>query len=72
MLVWTRRIKDNNLLLNTETDSEFLILRSKLSQSFSVEGEKEYLKQFVWHLKEGILLFLALVFVSHFGTKFVK
>ena len=72
MLVWTGRIKDNNLLLNIEIDSEFLILRSKLNQSFRVERKKDYLKQFVQHLKVGILLFLVLVFVSHFGAKFIK
>ena len=31
ILLLTRRIKDNNLLLNTETDSEFL-MSSKLNQ----------------------------------------
>ena len=40
MLVRTGRIKDNNLLLNIENDSEFLILRSKLNQSFRVEVKK--------------------------------
>ena len=60
------------MLLNIEIDSEFLILRSKLNQSFRVDGKKEYLKQFVQQLKVGILLFLVLVFVSNFGTKFIK
>ena len=65
MIVWTGRIKDNNLLLKTETDSEFLKLRSKLNQSFRVEGKKEYLKQSVRQFKVGILLFLVLTFVSY-------
>ena len=65
-------MKDNNLLLNIEIDSEFLMLRSKLNKSFSVEGKKEYSKISVRQLKVGILLFLVLVFVSHFGTKFIK
>ena len=38
-------MKDNNLLLNNE--SEFLILISKENQSFKVEGKNEYLKQSV-------------------------
>ena len=41
MLVWTGRTKDNNLPLNIEIDSEFLILRSKLNQSFRVEERLE-------------------------------
>ena len=45
MLLWTGRIKGNNLLLNNEADSAFLMLRSKLKQSFRAEGKKEYLKQ---------------------------
>ena len=40
-------MKDNNLLLNSDIDSEFLILISKENQSFKVQGEKEYLKQSV-------------------------
>ena len=32
----TGKIKDNSLLLNNETDSTFLMLRSKLNQSFRV------------------------------------
>ena len=43
ILVWTGRIKDNNLLLKIEIDSEFLILRYKLNQSFGVEGRKRVL-----------------------------
>ena len=37
ILLWTGRLKDNNLLLNVEIDSEFLMLSSKLNQSFRVE-----------------------------------
>ena len=48
------------------------MLRSKLNQSFRVEGKKENLEQSVRQLKVGILLFLVLVFVSHFETKFIK
>ena len=33
-------MKDNNLLLNSDIDSEFLILISKENQSFKVEGGK--------------------------------
>ena len=72
MLVWTGRIKNNNLRLNIETGLELPMLKSKLNQSFRVEGKKEYLKQCFRQLKVGILLFLVLVFVSHFGTKFIK
>ena len=57
------------MLLNIEIDSEFLILRSKLNQSFRAEEKKEYLKHFFRQLKVGILV---LVIVSHFGTKFIK
>ena len=41
-------MKDNNLLLNNDIDSEFLVLISKENQSFKVEGKKKYLKQF-WY-----------------------
>ena len=40
MLVWTGRIKENDLLLNTEIDSEFFMLRPKSNQSFRVEGKR--------------------------------
>ena len=33
-------MKDNNLLLNSDIDSEFLILISKEKQLFKVEGKK--------------------------------
>ena len=41
MLLWTGETKDKNLFLNTEIDSEFLMIRSKLNQSFTVEDKKE-------------------------------
>ena len=44
MLLWTGRIKDSNLLLNIEIDSEFLMLSSKLSQSFEVHEKKRILE----------------------------
>ena len=72
MLVLTGRVKDDNLLLNIEINSEFLMLRYILKQSFRIEGNKEYLKQSVRQLKVDILLFLVQMFYSHFGTKFIK
>ena len=69
MLVLTKKTQ---LTLNIGVDSEFLMLRSKLNQSFRVEGKKEYLKQSVRQLKVGILLFLVPIFVPYFGTKFIK
>ena len=48
------------------------MLRSKLNQSFRVEGKKEYLNESVRQLKVGIRLLLVLMFASHFGTKFIK
>ena len=44
ILFCTGRIKDNNLLLKIEIDSEFLILTSRLNQLLRVEGKNEYLK----------------------------
>ena len=43
---------------------------SKLSQSFRVDGKKEYLKQLVGQLHVGICLFLVLIVFSHFGIRF--
>ena len=40
MLLWTGRLKNNNLYLNNKTDSVFPMLRSKLNQSLRVEGKK--------------------------------
>ena len=37
-------MKDNNLLLNIEIESEFLMLRPKSNQSFKVEGKKRVLE----------------------------
>ena len=70
-------MKDNNLLLNIDIDSEFLILISKENQLFKVEGEKEYLKQSVRQCtisttKVRILSFLVLMLGSHFGIRFIK
>ena len=72
MSVWTAGMKDSNVLLNIKIDSKFLMLRSKMNQSLRVEGKKEYPKQSVRQLKVGKLLFLILVFVSHFGSNFIK
>ena len=72
MLLWTGEIKDNNLLLNNENGSAFLMLGSTMTQSFRVTGKKEYLKQSVRQLKMGILLFLVLSVGSHFGTKCIN
>ena len=72
MLFWNGRIKDNSLHLNKEIDSEFLMLISKLNQSFRVEGKKEFLKQFVRHLYEGALLFLVLMVGSYLGIALIK
>ena len=44
MLFWTRWMKENSPLLNSDIDSEFLILIPKENQLFKVEGKKEYLK----------------------------
>ena len=41
MLLRTGQIKVNNLLLNKETDSALLMLRSKLNKPFSVEEKKK-------------------------------
>ena len=37
-------MKENSPLLNSDIDSEFLILIPKENQLFKVEGKKEYLK----------------------------
>ena len=42
---YTGRIKTNNLLLKNEIDSEFLMLTSRLNQSFRVWKKIKYLKQ---------------------------
>ena len=65
-------MKDNNLLLNSDINSEFLTLISKENESFKVEGKKEYLKQSVRQWEVGILLFLVLMVGSQFGIKFIK
>ena len=53
-------MNDNNRLLNTAIDSEFLIVISKLNQSLNVEGKKEFLKQSVLQWNVGIWLVLVL------------
>ena len=40
MLLSTGQINDNNLLSNNETDSAFLMLISKLNQSFRQKEKK--------------------------------
>ena len=40
-------MKDNNLILNTEIDSEFLVLISNRNHSFKVEGKKR-IAETVW------------------------
>ena len=72
ILFWNGRIKDNRLHLNKEIDCEFLMLISKLNQSFRVEGKKELLKKFVRHLYDGILLFLVPMVGSYLGIKLIK
>ena len=47
MLFGTGRMKDDKLILNSDIDSEFLILISKENLLFKVERKKEYLKQSV-------------------------
>ena len=63
------RMNDNSLLLNIETDSEFLIISSYLHQSFRVEGKKEFLKQSVRQWKVGIRFILVLVVCWIFEIK---
>ena len=41
------------------------MLKSKLKQSIRVEGKKEFLKQFVRHLYDGIPLLLVLMVGSY-------
>ena len=41
-------MKDSNLLLNSDIDSEFLILISKKNQSFKVEGKSSYYLEFMY------------------------
>ena len=59
-LFCTGRMSDSNLLLKTKINSEFLILISKLNQSFKVEGKKRILKKSVrqWKLVHKYFLFL--------------
>lgn len=50
MAIWTRRIKDNNLLLNIELESEFPTLRSKMIQLFKIvlKEMKEFYTVFLY------------------------
>ena len=43
-LLWTGQIKNNNLLLNIDIDSEFLMFTSKVKQSFRVDKKKRIIK----------------------------
>ena len=43
MLLRFERMKDNNLPLNNEIDSDFRMLISNWNQSFKVEGKKKYI-----------------------------
>ena len=52
-LVWNGWIKDNNLLLNTEIDSEFLMLRSKSNLTIRVEGKKRELETICSTAEDG-------------------
>ena len=60
-LFCTGRINNNNLLLKTEIDLEFLILSSKLNRSLKVERKREYLKQSVRQRNIEIWMFLVLI-----------
>ena len=55
------RINDNDLFLKIAIDSEFLIVESKLNQSFMLEGKNEFLKHSVQQWNVGKRLFLNLV-----------
>ena len=58
----TGRTKDNNLLLKIEIDSEFLILTSRLNQSFRVQEKNKYLKQSVLQVSRCLFLVLKICF----------
>ena len=59
-------MKDNNLLLNSDIDSEFLILISKENQSFKVEGKKRVLKTIlVLNLLSNLELSLSLFYTQN-------
>ena len=59
-------MKDNNLLLNSDIDSEFLILISKENQSFKVEGKKRVLKTIlVLNLLSNLELSLSLFYTCN-------
>ena len=59
-------MKDNKLLLNSDIDSEFLILISKENQSFKVEGKKRVLKTIlVLNLLSNLELSLSLFYIQN-------
>ena len=59
-------MKDNKLLLNSDIDSEFLILISKENQSFKVEGKKRVLKTIlVLNLLSNLELSLSLFYTQN-------
>ena len=72
ILFSTGWIKNNNLLLKIETDSEFLILTSRLSQSFWVQWKNEYLKQSVLQLWVVRCLFIVLKVCLHLEIKTIR
>ena len=65
-------MKGNNLLLNNEIDSEFLMLISNRNQSIKVKGERESPKQSLQQMLVGKLLLLVLMAASHYGIKLFK
>ena len=59
-------MKDNKLLLNSDIDSEFLILISKENQSFKVEEKKRVLKTIlVLNLLSNLELSLSLFYIQN-------
>ena len=59
-------MKDNNLLLNNDIDSEFLVLISKENQSFKVEGKKKVLKTIlVLNLLSNLELSVSLFYTQN-------
>ena len=59
-------MKDNKLLLNSDIDSEFLILISKENQSFKVEEKKRVLKTIlVLNLLSNLELSLSLFYTQN-------
>ena len=65
-------MKNNNLFLDMEVDSEFNILSYNLKQSFKVEEKNEYLKQYTRQWHAAICLFLVLMVRSYFAVKLIR